>query len=106
ELGVANLIVGVTNLLPGLPLDGGWGLRAAVWKITGNIHTGTVVAAGAGRVLAMAVLAAPVLIEEIWNRQPSIIDFVIAVLVGWFLWMGSTASLMQARLRRKLPALQ
>ena len=106
ELGVANLIVGVTNLLPGLPLDGGWVLRAAVWKITGNMHTGTIVAAWAGRLLAITVLAAPVLLEEIWGRQPTMIDFVIALLVGFFLWMGSTASLMQARLQRKLPALQ
>ena len=106
ELGIANLIVGVTNLLPGLPLDGGWVLRAAVWKLTGNMHTGTIVAAWAGRLLAIAVLAAPVLIEAVWNRQPTMIDFIIALAVGFFLWMGSTASLMQARLRRKLPALQ
>jgi len=106
ELGVANLIVGVTNLLPGLPLDGGWVLRAIVWKFTGNMHTGTIAAAWAGRILAMAVLALPVLLEEIWGRQPSMIDFLIALLVGFFLWSGSTASLMQARLRRKLPALQ
>jgi Zn-dependent protease/CBS domain-containing protein len=106
ELGVANLIVGVTNLLPGLPLDGGWVLRAVVWKFTGNMHTGTIVAAWAGRVLALVVLAAPVLLEEVWNRQASFVDFIIAALVGWFLWMGSTASLMQGRLRNKLPALQ
>ncbi|WP_433157759.1 site-2 protease family protein [Kribbella sp. CA-247076] len=106
ELGVANLIVGVTNLLPGLPLDGGWVLRAAVWKATGNMHTGTIVAAWAGRLLAITVLAAPLLLEEIWGRQPTLIDFVIALAVGFFLWMGSTASLMQARLKRKLPALQ
>jgi len=54
----------------------------------------------------MGVLVLPVLLEEIWGRQPSMIDFVIALLVGFFLWSGSTASLMQARLRRKLPALQ
>lgn len=106
ELGVANLIVGVTNLLPGLPLDGGWVMRAVVWKITGNMHTGTIWAAWAGRLLAITVLAAPVLLEEIWGRQPTMIDFVIALAVGFFLWMGSTASLMQARLQRKLPALQ
>ncbi|MEV6271970.1 M50 family metallopeptidase [Kribbella sp. NPDC051936] len=106
ELGIANLIVGVTNLLPGLPLDGGWVLRAIVWKLTGNMHTGTIAAAWAGRLLAMGVLVLPVLLEEIWDRQPSMIDFVIALLVGFFLWSGSTASLMQARLRRKLPALQ
>jgi Zn-dependent protease/CBS domain-containing protein len=106
ELALANLIVGVTNLLPGLPLDGGWVLRAFVWKLTGNMHTGTIAAAWAGRLIAIAVLAAPVVLEEVFDRQPTIIDFVIALLVGFFLWMGSTASLMQARLRRKLPALQ
>lgn len=106
ELGLANLIVGVTNLLPGLPLDGGWVLRAIVWKFTGNMHTGTIAAAWAGRVLAMLVLAVPVLAEQVWGWQPSIIDFGIALLVGFFLWSGSTASLMQARLRRKLPTLQ
>jgi Zn-dependent protease/CBS domain-containing protein len=106
ELAVANLIVGITNLLPGLPLDGGWVLRAFVWKVTGNMHTGTVAAAWAGRLIAIAVLAAPVVLEEVFNRQPTIIDFVIALAVGFFLWMGSTASLMQARLRRRLPALQ
>jgi Zn-dependent protease/CBS domain-containing protein len=106
ELAVANLIVGITNLLPGLPLDGGWVLRAFVWKLTGNMHTGTVAAAWAGRLIAIAVLAAPVVLEEVFNRQPTIIDFVIALAVGFFLWMGSTASLMQARLRRRLPALQ
>ncbi|MFD7155438.1 M50 family metallopeptidase [Kribbella sp. NPDC059898] len=106
ELGIANLIVGATNLLPGLPLDGGWVLRAIVWKLTGNMHTGTVAAAWAGRALAILVLAGPVIAEQIWGWQPSIIDFVIALLIGFFLWSGSTASLMQARLRRKLPALQ
>ena len=38
-----------------------------VWKLTGNMHTGTVVAAWAGRLLPISVLAAPVLLEEIWK---------------------------------------
>jgi len=106
ELAVANLIVGVTNLLPGLPLDGGWVLRAIVWKVSGNPHTGTLVAAWAGRVLALAVIAAPVVLQAVFDREPGVFDFVIAMAVGFFLWMGSTASLLQARLRRRLPALQ
>jgi Zn-dependent protease/CBS domain-containing protein len=106
ELAIANLIVGVTNLLPGLPLDGGWVLRALVWKLTGNMHKGTIAAAWAGRLIAIAVLAAPVILERVFDRQPTIVDFIIALAVGFFLWMGSTASLMQARLRSKLPSLQ
>jgi Zn-dependent protease/CBS domain-containing protein len=106
ELAIANLIVGVTNLLPGLPLDGGWVLRALVWKLTGNMHKGTIAAAWAGRLIAIAVLAAPVILERVFDRQPTLVDFIIALAVGFFLWMGSTASLMQARLRSKLPSLQ
>ncbi|MFC9688990.1 site-2 protease family protein [Kribbella sp. NPDC056951] len=106
QLAVANLIVGVTNLLPGLPLDGGWVARALVWKITGNMHTGTIVAAWGGRILAILVLAAPVILERAFGRQPTLIDFLIALAVGFFLYMGSTAQLMQARLRQKLPTLQ
>ncbi|MFF1819188.1 site-2 protease family protein [Kribbella sp. NPDC058245] len=106
QLAVSNLIVGVTNLLPGLPLDGGWVLRAIVWKFTGNMHTGTIVAAWGGRIMAILVLALPVMLQEIWGRQPTLIDFLIALAVGFFLYMGSTAQLMNARLRHKLPTLQ
>jgi Zn-dependent protease len=52
----ANLIVGVLNLVPGLPLDGGRVLRAVVWKLTGNPHQGTVVAGWGGRIAALLVL--------------------------------------------------
>ena len=53
---VANLGVAALNLLPGLPLDGGRMLRAAVWAATGDEATATRVAAGAGRVLGIALL--------------------------------------------------
>ncbi len=36
----ANLVVGVLNLVPGLPLDGGRVLQAAVWGVTGDAHQG------------------------------------------------------------------
>ena len=44
----ANLLIGALNLVPGLPLDGGRVLKAAVWGATGRAHTGTMAAGGAG----------------------------------------------------------
>ena len=46
----ANLLVGVLNLVPGLPLDGGRVLKAAVWGATGDQHRGAIVAGWTGRV--------------------------------------------------------
>ena len=54
---VANLAVMVLNLLPGLPLDGGRVLKAAVWAATDNEARARRIAATAGRVLATTFLA-------------------------------------------------
>jgi len=48
QLVIANLLVGIFNMLPGLPLDGGRMLRAGVWKLTGRPGSATVAAAWAG----------------------------------------------------------
>ena len=58
-LACANLVVGVYNLIPGLPFDGGHVLKAFVWRLTGNMHRGTIVAAWGGRVAAVLVLFWP-----------------------------------------------
>ena len=36
QLGALNLMLGLFNLLPGLPLDGGQILKALVWKFSGS----------------------------------------------------------------------
>jgi Zn-dependent protease/CBS domain-containing protein len=105
-LAFANLIVGVLNLVPGLPLDGGRVLRALVWKVTGNMHRGTIVAAWGGRVAAVLVLATPLLSRALLGRDPDIFDYLIVVVISSFLWSGATASMLSARIRRRLPALK
>lgn len=98
----ANLIVGVFNLLPALPLDGGHMLRAAVWKIGGDEHRGTIVAARAGQVLAVLVLAVPFLLA---GGRPGLISVVWAALIAVLLWTGASQALASGRVRRRLPGL-
>lgn len=51
DLARINLVLGLFNLIPGLPLDGGQILKAAVWKITGDRFQGVHWAAKTGSVL-------------------------------------------------------
>lgn len=102
----ANLIVGVLNLVPGLPLDGGRVLRAAVWKMTRSMHQGTIVAAWGGRVAAVVVLAWPFVASLVTGTGADLFDYLMAVVIASFLWSGATASMMSARVRKRLPALK
>ena len=106
SLAVANLVVAVLNLLPGLPLDGGKVLRSVVWAATGRPGLATVVAGWAGRLVAASVLAYPLLLAALLDVEPTVIDFVFAVVVAGFLWSGASQSLKVASLRAKLPRLR
>ncbi len=101
----ANLLVGILNLVPGLPLDGGRVLKSLVWQLTGDVHRGTIVAGWGGRLTAVAVMAWPVIQERVFDVEPDILDFVLAFVIAAFLWSGSTAAMTSARLRRRLPHL-
>lgn len=102
----ANLVVGVLNLVPGLPLDGGRVLRALVWKVTNNMHRGTIVAAWGGRVAAVLVLCWPLFARVALDITPDVFDYLMAVIIASFLWTGATGSMVSARVRRRLPALK
>jgi Zn-dependent protease len=101
----ANLLVGVLNLVPGLPLDGGRVLKSVVWGATGNVHQGTIVAGWGGRLTAAAVLCWPIFQESVLGRPPDVIDFILALVIAMFLWSGATSAMASARLRRRLPGL-
>jgi Zn-dependent protease len=104
-LAFGNLLIGALNLVPGLPLDGGRVLKSAVWKLTGSMHRGTVVAAWGGRVTAFLVLLWPLAQSAIFGVDPDVFDFLLAFVIGFFLWNGATASLQAAKVRRRLPHL-
>jgi Zn-dependent protease/predicted transcriptional regulator len=101
----ANLLVGVLNLVPGLPLDGGRVLKSLVWKLSGNVHRGTIVAGWGGRLAAVAVLAWPFLTGPARGRELSLLDVALAVIIAMFLWSGSTSAMAAARFRSRIPHL-
>lgn len=104
-LAAANLVIGVLNLVPGLPLDGGRVLKSIVWGASGDQHRATIVAGWGGRLAALALLAWPLLQETITGVPPTLMDLVLVFILGLFLWTGATAAMAHARLRRRLPAL-
>jgi Zn-dependent protease/CBS domain-containing protein len=105
QLAFANFLVGLFNLLPGLPLDGGRILRAAVWAISRRPHVATTISGWAGRVVAALVVALPWLLYLAGFQRPDPLAMIWSLLIALFLWAGSSQALMSARIRGKLPAL-
>lgn len=95
-LGWINIVVGVFNLLPGLPLDGGRALRATIWQATGRPDAGTRVTAWAGRLIAVALVVVTLLRVNFEGPTWSV-DIAFAVLVAWILWEGAGHALSATR---------
>jgi Zn-dependent protease/CBS domain-containing protein len=104
QLMVANILVGLFNLLPGLPLDGGRMLRAVIWKITKKPTTATIIAAWVGRILALALLAIPFFTGSLAGGD--IVTTLWVVVIAGFMWTGASQSIKATRFRERLPALQ
>jgi Zn-dependent protease len=103
-LAASNLIVGVFNLLPGLPLDGGRALRAGIWRLSGDPRRADLVAGWCGRVIALATVASALVLR--FNAGAlSWFSVVFMALIGGTLWAGATDAIRLGRLRQKLPAL-
>ncbi|MHA7223044.1 site-2 protease family protein [Arthrobacter sp. RHLT1-20] len=98
----ANLLIGIFNVLPGLPLDGGRLVESAVWKATGSQEKGTVAAGWSGRIIVIALVGWFVALPLLSGGRPDFSLMLITLLVCGFLWMGATAAIQQARLRGRL----
>jgi Zn-dependent protease/CBS domain-containing protein len=104
QLMYANFIVGIFNLLPGLPLDGGRMLRAVVWKLTGRPATATIAAAWVGRALAVALLVIPFYTGRLAGGD--MVSTLWVVVIAAFMWVGAGQSIRATRFRERLPELQ
>jgi Zn-dependent protease len=104
QLVFANIIVGLFNLLPGLPLDGGRMLRAVIWLVTRKPNTATIAAAWTGRVLALGLLAVPFFTGGLAGGD--MVSTLWVIVIAGFMWTGATQSIKATRFRERLPALQ
>ena len=96
-LGLMNLLLAVFNLLPGLPLDGGRVLHAAIWQRSGDRTRATRTAVTVGRGLGVLMMAGGGFLVVGWGDLAGI----WLLVVGWFLYQAASASLVRERLRER-----
>lgn len=98
----ANLLIGIFNVLPGLPLDGGRLVESAVWKATGSQEKGTVAAGWAGRVIVIVLVVWFIALPLLSGNPPDLSYMLVTILVCSFLWMGASGAIKNATLRGRL----
>lgn len=97
-LALSNILLGVFNLIPGFPLDGGRVLRSIIWKITGRLRTATRVATVAGEVIAYLFI-----VTGLWLIfGGDLLDGLWLGFIGWFLLSGAQSANSQVMLETLL----
>jgi Zn-dependent protease/CBS domain-containing protein len=97
-LSIINFAVGVFNMLPGYPLDGGRVLRAGLWLRGRNLLVATRRASAAGSVLGFVLIAFGVVSILAGN----FVGGAWFIVIGWFLRNVSDASYRQLLYRSTL----
>ncbi len=93
-LGVINILLGLFNLVPGFPLDGGRVLRSIVWKLSGSVRTATRVATFAGQLIAYLLIFVGILLFF----EGDLFDGIWFGFIGWFLLSGAQSANTQSTL--------
>lgn len=83
-----NLTVGLFNMIPGFPLDGGRVLRAIVWAGSGSLLTATKVAARSGQGVGILMAIGGIILAVRGN----LVDGIWAAVIGLFLLSVATRS--------------
>lgn len=98
-LAIVNLLLGVFNLIPGFPLDGGRVLRAILWMAMGNMRRATHIASVIGEGIGFLFIALGLLEAFVLG---DIVDGIWLAFIGWFLHNAASASYQQAVVDRLL----
>ncbi|MEO8540334.1 MAG: site-2 protease family protein [bacterium] len=80
-LAFVNFALGVFNILPGFPLDGGRVLRSIAWKRTGSFRKATRIAASVGEIFGYGLIIAGFFVL----LSGGLLDGLWLAFIGWFL---------------------
>ncbi len=81
-LGQVNIAVGIFNLIPGFPLDGGRVLRSILWAITGSLPRSTRWASSVGQAVGWIMIIAGVVT---FFAGRGFVTGIWLAFIGWFL---------------------
>jgi len=97
-LAYINAILGLFNLIPGFPLDGGRVFRAIIWSATKNLRRATLIAANVGRFIAFGFI-----LIGVWQALTgNLINGIWIAFIGWFLESAAVGQIQQQMLTRLL----
>lgn len=94
----SNGLLGIFNLVPGFPLDGGRVLRGIAWGVTGNFTRATRIATNAGKFFGYLMIAI-----GIWQAlNGNWVGGLWLAFIGWFLLSAAQESYANVALRSML----
>lgn len=102
-LSVANILLGVFNMIPGFPLDGGRILRAILWDCWANLTRATRVVSQIGNFFALFLIILGILL---FLFAQSLITGLWFVLIGLFMKQSAAGSYQAVVIRESLAGVQ
>ncbi|HSM84646.1 MAG TPA: CBS domain-containing protein, partial [Candidatus Limnocylindrales bacterium] len=101
-LALINVSLGVFNMLPGFPLDGGRVLRSVIWGITSSMERATRLAARVGQGIALVFIVAG--IYQFFRSKD--LGALWISFIGWFLLQAAGANYLEVEMKHALEGLR